>query len=162
MSDIRRPASPSNWDTLARADVLSGVLFIGIAAFGLWVSRDYPVGTALRMGTGYVPRLLCWVLLGLGAIVLAQGLRQPAPPLRSTAIAWRAMLSVTIAITAFALSIEQLGLVVAIVLLTGIGALATKSLRPLETAIAAVVLILLSWGIFIAGLGLAIPIWPEW
>ena len=114
------------------------------------------------MGTGYVPRLLCWVLLGLGAIVLAQGLRQPAPPLRSTAIGWRAVLSVTIAITAFALSIEQLGLVIAIVMLTGIGALATKALRPLETAIAAVVLIVLSWGIFIAGLGLAIPIWPDW
>src|SRR5690348_2514989 len=162
MSVPRQASKFSPWDTLARADVLSGLLFMAVAAFGLWVSRDYPVGTALRMGTGYVPRLLCWVLLGLGAIVLAQGLRQPAPPLRSTAIAWRAMLSVTIAITAFALSIEQLGLVVAIVLLTGIGALATKSLRPLETAIAALVLIALSWGIFIAGLGLAIPIWPEW
>ena len=51
---------------LARADVLSGLMFIAIAAFGLWASRNYPVGTALRMGTGYVPRLLCWLLLGLG------------------------------------------------------------------------------------------------
>ena len=57
--------------------MLSGLLFIAIAAFGLWASRNYPVGTALRMGTGYVPRLLCWLLLGLGAIVLVQGLRQP-------------------------------------------------------------------------------------
>jgi hypothetical protein len=24
------------------------------------------------------------------------------------------------------------------------------------------VLILLSWGIFIVGLGLAIPVWPDW
>ena len=162
MSDIRRQTNSSTWDVLARADVLSGLLFIAIAAFGLWVSRDYPVGTSLRMGTGYVPRLLCWVLLGLGAIVMAQGLRQPAPPLRPTAMAWRAVLSVTIAITAFALSIERLGLVLAIVLLTGIGALATRALRPLETAIAAVVLIVLSWAIFIAGLGLTIPMWPDW
>ena len=162
MSDIRRDTNPSTWDVLARADVLSGLLFMALAVFGLWVSSDYPVGTSLRMGTGYVPRLLCWVLLGLGMIVLVQGLRQPAPPLRSTAIAWRAVLAVTIAITAFALSIEQLGLVIAIVLITGIGALATNSLRPLETAVAALVLIVLSWAIFIAGLGLAIPIWPEW
>ena len=55
--------------------MLSGLLFIAIAAFGLWVSRNYPVGTALRMGTGYVPRLLCWLLLGLGVVVLVQGLR---------------------------------------------------------------------------------------
>ena len=162
MSDIRHPTSASKWDVLARADVLSGLLFIALAVFGLWVSRDYPVGTALRMGTGYVPRLLCWVLFGLGAVVLAQGLRQPTPPLRSSATAWRAMLAVTIAIVAFALSIERLGLVLAIVLLTGLGALATRALKPLETAIAAVALIVLSWAIFIAGLGLAIPMWPDW
>jgi hypothetical protein len=164
VTDTPRTAKPNPWDILARADVLSGLLFIAVAAFGLWISRNYPVGTALRMGTGYVPRLLCWMLLGLGVIILVQGLRQPAPApaLRSTAIAWRAVLSVTIAIVAFALSLERLGLVLAIVLLTGIGALATRMLRPLETAIAAVALIVLSWGIFIAGLGLAIPVWPEW
>jgi hypothetical protein len=155
-------ANPSAWDTLARADVLSGLLFMAVAAFGLWVSHDYPVGTTLRMGTGYMPRLLCWLLLGLGALVLAQGLRQPAAPLRSSAQSLRAMLSVTLALVAFALSIERLGLVLAIVLLTGIGALATRALRPLETAIAALVLIALSWSIFIEGLGLVIPIWPEW
>jgi hypothetical protein len=74
VSDVRPSAKPSRWDTLARADVLSGLLFIAVAAFGLWVSRDYTVGTALRMGTGYVPRLLCWMLMGLGVIVLVQGL----------------------------------------------------------------------------------------
>src|ERR687887_660903 len=63
------------WRTLARRDVLAGLLFIGVAVFGLWLSRDYPIGTALRMGTGYVPRLLCWVLFGLGCLILFQGLR---------------------------------------------------------------------------------------
>ena len=48
------------WQLLARKDVLSGLLFVGVAALGLWLSRNYPIGTALRMGTGYVPRLLCW------------------------------------------------------------------------------------------------------
>src|ERR1700754_2665280 len=122
----QREVPHTYWHLLARRDVLAGLLFVGVAVFGLWVSRDYPIGTSVRMGTGYVPRLLCWVLLGLGAIVTAQGLRQPAPPLRSTAIAWRAVLSVTIAIVAFALSLEQLGLVIAIALLVGIGALATR------------------------------------
>ena len=162
MSDVQRPAKPSTLDILARADVLSGLLFIAIAAFGLWLSRDYPVGTALRMGTGYMPRLLCWVLLGLGVVVLAQGLRQQAAPLRSSPQAWRAVIAVTLSLVAFGLSIERLGLVVAILLLTGIGALATRSLRLLETAIAAVALIALSWAIFIIGLGLTIPVWPEW
>ena len=51
-------------------------MFIAVAALGLWLSRDYPIGTALRMSTGYVPRLLCWMLMGLGAVVLVQGLRE--------------------------------------------------------------------------------------
>jgi hypothetical protein len=162
MRDAQRTAKPFGWDALARADVLSGLLFIAIAAFGLWASRNYPVGTALRMGTGYMPRLLCWVLLGLGVVVLAQGLRQDAVPLRTSAQAWRAVLSVTLSLVAFGLSIERLGLVLAIMLLTGIGALATRALRPVETAAAALALIALSWGIFIFGLGLTIPVWPEW
>ena len=62
----------------------------------------------------------------------------------------------------FALTLERLGLVVAILLLIGIGSLAARNLRPLETAVAALVLIALSWGIFIVGLGLTIPVWPEW
>src|SRR5688572_7462123 len=66
--------------TLLRKNVLAGLMFIGIAALGLWLSRHYPVGTALRMSTGYVPRLLCWVLMALGAIVLFQGLRETAAP----------------------------------------------------------------------------------
>ncbi|MCX7312698.1 MAG: hypothetical protein NTV56_13475 [Alphaproteobacteria bacterium] len=59
MSNTQPPAKQPAWDILARADVLSGLLFVAIAAFGLWASRNYPVGTALRMGTGYMPRLLC-------------------------------------------------------------------------------------------------------
>ena len=65
---------------LTRKNVLAGLMFIVIAALGLWVSRNYPIGTALRMSTGYVPRLLCWLLMGLGAIVLVQGLRESAIP----------------------------------------------------------------------------------
>jgi putative tricarboxylic transport membrane protein len=150
---------------LARKDVLAGLLFIAVAAIGLWLSRDYPIGTALRMGTGYVPRLLCWLLLGLGVIVLVQGLReaQDARPLSAGDIsALRPVVFVTASLVIFGLSIERLGLVVSILLLTGVGAVAARGLRPLETLAAALVLIVLSWGIFILGLGLTIPVWPEW
>ena len=150
---------------LARKDVLAGLLFIGVALLGLWLSRDYPIGTALRMGTGYVPRLLCWLLLGLGAIVLVQGLReaQDARPLSSADVsALRPVIFVTASLVIFGLSIERLGLVVSILLLIGVGAVAARGLRPLETLAAALVLIILSWGIFILGLGLTIPVWPEW
>jgi hypothetical protein len=153
------------WRMLARKDVLAGLLFIGVAVFGLWLSRDYPIGTALRMGTGYVPRLLCWLLFGLGIVVLVQGLRE-AQDARALSFgdvsALRPVVFVTASLVIFGLSIERLGLVISILLLIGVGAVAARGLRPLETLVAALVLILLSWGIFILGLGLTIPVWPEW
>ena len=153
------------WRALARKDVLAGLLFIAVAALGLWISRDYPIGTTLRMGTGYVPRLLCWLLLGLGAIVLVQGLReaQGARSLSSGDVsALRPLVFVTASLIIFGLGIERLGLIVSILLLIGVGAIAARGLRPAETLAAALVLIILSWGIFILGLGLTFPVWPEW
>jgi hypothetical protein len=148
---------------LARKNVLAGLMFVAIAALGLYVSRNYPIGTALRMGTGYVPRLLCWILMGLGIAIFIQGLRdkdEPADP-----GVWRRLipvLVVTLSLVAFALSIEQLGLVLAIVLLIGIGAVVAPGIKVWEAVAAAVGLIILSWLIFILGLALTIPVWPVW
>jgi hypothetical protein len=159
------PAQPQQHPlhTLTRKNVLAGLMFIAIAALGLWISRAYPIGTALRMGTGYVPRLLCWVLMGLGAAILVQGLREKDTPPERTS--WRQLMPivvVTTSLVAFAMAIEQLGLVLSILLLVGIGAIAARDIKIWETLIAAVVLIALSWAIFIFGLGLTIPVWPEW
>jgi hypothetical protein len=144
---------------LTRKDVLTGAMFMGVAVLGLWVSREYPIGTALRMGTGYVPRLLCWVLLALGAVVLIGGLRGVGA---QATFAWRPLLFVAGSLVLFGLAIERLGLVIAIVLLVVTGALASRMLRPLETIVAALALVALCWGIFILGLGLTLRLWPEW
>lgn len=150
------------WAVLQRSDVLSGLLFMGVAAFGLWVSRNYPIGTASSMGTGYVPRLLLWVLLGLGGLILVSGLWKARLPEADTsgAVAWRPVVFVTLSLVVFGLALERLGLVLSILLLTSIGAVAGRSMRPLETAIATLVLIALCWLIFIVGLSLTIPLWP--
>ena len=150
---------------LARKNVLAGMMFVAIAALGLWVSRHYPVGTALRMGTGYVPRLLCWILMGLGTAILVQGLREQDVSQPSEPGVWARLLPVvvvTASLVAFALAIEQLGLVLSILLLIGIGALAARGIKPWEALAAALGLIALSYAIFIVGLGLTIPVWPVW
>jgi hypothetical protein len=173
-------APPSPLRILARKNVLAGLMFIAIAAFGLFVSRHYPIGTALRMNTGYVPRLLLWMLLGLGVAILAPGLREKdAAALRgrhdedetpaARPARWRSacmqiipVVVVTGSLVAFALSVERLGLVLSILLLVGIGALAARDITAWEALAAAAVLIVLSWVIFIVGLGLTIPVWPDW
>jgi hypothetical protein len=150
------------WRLVQRKDVLAGLLFMAIAIVGLWVSRNYPVGTALRMSTGYVPRLLCWVLLLLGAVVVASGLRVAADDGAGWSGLPRATLLVPAALVAFALTIERYGFVVASGLLLGVGSLAIKGLRPAEAIASAVGLVILTWAIFVKALGLTIRVWPEW
>ena len=152
-------------ELLTRKNVLAGLLFMGVAIAGLWISRDYPIGTALRMGTGYVPRLLCWILLALGFLVLIQGLRATPRAQGGEAgasLAWRPLVFVAGSLALFGLALERFGLVLSILLLIGVGALASRTLRAGETIVAALMLIALSWGIFIFGLNLTIRVWPEW
>ena len=152
---------PPWWRILTRKDVLAGLLFVGTAVLGLWVSRDYPIGTAFRMGTGYVPRLLCWILLLLGAIILVQGVRAAEGESEDVPLRRRPLVFVPLALVAFAFSVERLGLVLATVLLIGIGSLAGREMRPVETAVAGLALLAVSVAIFIWGLGLPIRVWPE-
>jgi hypothetical protein len=149
-----------------RKNVLSGLMFMGVAVIGLWASRNYPVGTALRMSTGYVPRLLCWLLMGLGLIVLVQGLlerdRDEPAPEGGIISRLRPVVLVTLALIAFALALESIGLVLSILVLVAIASFATRELRLWETLAAAAGLSALTWAIFILGLGLPIPVWPDW
>src|ERR1700742_2674581 len=80
-------------------DLGAGLMFAAFGAIGLYLARDYPVGTALRMEPGYVPRLLCWGMIGIGAIIALQGML-----VGSLAIArwhWRPLLFVLGALIAF-------------------------------------------------------------
>ena len=43
-----------------------------------------------------------------------------------------------------------------------VGALAGRESRPVEVAAAAVLLVVLTLAIFVWGVGLPIPVWPEW
>lgn len=152
---------------LARKNVLAGLMFIAIAALGLWLSRDYPLGTLRRMSTGFMPQLLCWVLMGLGALVLVQGLveRDTAPAADAPAAQGRenhgAVALVAASLVAFALSIEPLGLVAAVVLLVLIASFAYRGLKWWETLLTAVVLTALCWAVFILGLGMSVKVFPD-
>ncbi|HEY7386814.1 MAG TPA: tripartite tricarboxylate transporter TctB family protein [Beijerinckiaceae bacterium] len=161
--NLRSPTARSLVGLLARKDVLAGLMFMAIAVLGLWMSRNYPIGTALRMSTGYVPRLLCWVLLLLGGAVLISGIRSAETGQdREQDARWRPLVLIPAALVAFGLTIERLGIVAAGILLIGISSLASRDLRPFEIVPAAIVLIFATWAIFVWGLGLTIPVWPEW
>jgi putative tricarboxylic transport membrane protein len=132
MQDNREHAvQPFDGRVFASKDVLAGFMFIAVALFGLWASRNYPIGTTLRMSTGYVPRLLCWILLGLGVVIFAQGLR--ARDLRAAfagMLDWRAILA-PISILVFFLATRWFDVLIGTALMVAIGLLAGRAVRPL-------------------------------
>jgi len=62
-------------------DLISAGLLIGLAVIGLWLNGDHNLGTARRMGPGYMPMLVFWLQIGLGSLVLFFGLFNGPDPL---------------------------------------------------------------------------------
>jgi hypothetical protein len=162
-SDRSAPAaSGRSWRELfVRPDVLAGLMFMAIAAIGLAVSWDYPIGTAIKMGTGYVPRLFLWILFTLGFAVFLLGLRGSGeegdddPPLQ-----WRPLLLIPGSQVVFALAMNDLGFIIAGTLMVLVGGLASRESRWIEVVISAAALVFSVWAIFVFALGLVIPVWP--
>lgn len=169
---LRGPRHPL-LHALLRRDSLAGLMFIAIAAAGLWLARDYRVGTLQRMGYGFMPQMLCWLLMALGGIILMQGLlARNAPALIEEAAAandndgsairslWPIVV-VAASLVAFALTIEPLGLVTAVLALVLIASFAYRGLGWWETLATAIVLSGLCWAVFVLGLGMSVKIFPE-
>lgn len=62
-------------------DFASGLLLLSLAAIGLWLNTEHTLGSARRMGPGYMPMLTFWLQFGLGAIVLGISLFSGSDPL---------------------------------------------------------------------------------
>ncbi|RDJ27802.1 tripartite tricarboxylate transporter TctB family protein [Bosea caraganae] len=140
-------------------DVIGGLFLIAVAILALWLCASLRQGTTLEMGPGYVPRLLCAVQLVFGAIMLVQGVTTEGPPLER----WvpRPILFVLASVTFFAATLEPLGLPVAVAGVVLISAAANRDTKPLQVAGMAAILAVFSVGVFVKGLGLAMPVWPS-
>jgi hypothetical protein len=56
-------------------DFWAGLMFIASGLFfALWAMEFYQMGTAVRMGPAYFPTVLGFLLVGLGVIIVLQGL----------------------------------------------------------------------------------------
>jgi hypothetical protein len=75
-------------------DIAAGVILMLIAAVGLYLNQDHSLGSARRMGPGYMPMLVFWLQLGLGAIVLVSALFNGPDPL----VKWTGLESVSLAL----------------------------------------------------------------
>jgi hypothetical protein len=111
------------------------------------------------MGPAYFPTLLAYVLAGVGTILIVRsfyltGAKVPHLHLGPLVI-------LVVAILSFGLLINWLGLVIAGVLVTVIGARAGPEFRTLKVAALAIVLVAFSVAVFVYALGLPLKVWPS-
>jgi hypothetical protein len=142
-------------------DFWTGALYLALGTIALWIARDYPIGTAGRMGPGYFPTALSALLMGLGMFIVVKGLTRDGAPLGR--FAWRAALLVLGATVAFGYLLERAGLVVALLLLIFGSALASVKFRlEWKAAMLALGLVVFCVAVFVKGLGVSMPLLGSW
>ena len=100
------------------------------------------------------------IVMGLlGVIIVIQALLTTGGPIGK--FAWRPLIWVLSAFVIFGLTAKLLGLVIAILLLVVISSYGGHEHRWKEAIISSVILAAGSIGVFVYGLKLPFPIWPE-
>ena len=138
-----------------------GLFFIALGLAALWVSRDYPVGDLNRMGPGYFPRMLSIGMICLGVLIVRQGLPDLAGGKGIRNGIDRSIWLIPLSLVVFGLSVEPLGVVIALALTLAVAGAAHRESRVTEVAISTVTLIVLSVLIFVVALKLPLHLWPE-
>ena len=142
---------------LLSKDFLSGVMFIVFGLAALWFGRNLQMGTTVRMGPGYVPHMLAYIMMGLGGIIVVMALLTSTGE-RTEAPKWKPITMVTIGIVCFALLFERAGLLPALVVLILIASLGGEEFKLTEVIANMVVLSIMCVVVFKIGLQMNISV----
>lgn len=137
-------------------DFLSGAMFIAFGLLALYFGQKLAVGTPVRMGPGYVPRMLALIMMSLGAVICIVALVAGGELVEKPK--WKPITLVTIGIVCFALLFERAGLLPALVVLILISSLGGEEFKLKEVIGNIVVLSILCTLVFKVGLGMNITI----
>jgi hypothetical protein len=143
-------------DRFLSKDFLAGLMFLAFGVAALYFGRHLAVGTAVRMGPGYVPRVLSFILLGLGGLISVLALVNSSEP--TEVPRWKPITLVTIGIICFALLFERAGMLPALVALVAISSFAGQEFKLAEVIGNMVVLTILCIVVFKLGLGMNISV----
>ncbi|RAI02218.1 tripartite tricarboxylate transporter TctB family protein [Acuticoccus sediminis] len=134
-------------------EIGAGLVIAAVGVAAMIVARDYPFGTVVRMGPGFVPIMLgaLLVVLGLGAAFLGRGL-----PAVSLDLHLRPAVLILGGILVWVVLVDWLGFVPATFALVAISAQAERDIKLHETAALAAGLTLVGYVLFIRGLQIPI------
>ena len=142
-------------------DLVAGVLYLTIGLAAVYFARDYPMGRLGRMGPGYFPTVLGWILAAFGILSLVRGLMRRGEAISE--FAWKPLVLVVTATLAFGVLLEPAGALVALATLIYLSAAASRrfTLDP-RALLGAIGLIGFCLVVFVVGLGVPMPIFGTW
>jgi hypothetical protein len=138
-------------------DLGAGLVFVAIGVAGIAFGQDLAFGSAARMGPGYFPTLLSYLIIGIGIVLAAKGLITDGP--RIEPIYFRPLFAILAAILAFGVLIDRIGLALTAAVLTVGAAYARRDVNLKETLLLAAGLALFTVGVFVYALTQPLPAW---
>ena len=146
-----------NLEWRTNKDLWAGLMYIGTGAVGMWIAKDYPFGSALRMGPGYFPSVLGGIMVVMGIYVLALGLRKNHEKIEGN-LSLRALIVLPVSMVVFGILMEEAGFIPAMAALIPVSAAAGRDFKWLEVVALTIGLTILCAAGFIFALGLPYPL----
>jgi hypothetical protein len=142
-----------NLEFLERKDFWSGLMLIALGGGAVFIARNYPFGSSLRMGPGYFPIILGGALVMFGVYFIIQGLRTGAEKLEGS---WslRALIILPLSLVLFGLLIDRAGFIPAMLALIIGSATASTQFKLIEVLVFAVFMTAMCVVVFVWALGL--------
>ena len=135
----------------------SGAMFIGFGMFAIWIAaRNYPIGTAMRMGPGYFPTVVGGLLVVLGSIITLSSFTLEGEKIKP--FAWRAVIMLGLGFAFFGWAIDRIGFVIGLFVMIFCSALAGREFKLRQVLIMIAILIIGAIALFIYGLELPYPL----
>ncbi|RDI23451.1 tripartite tricarboxylate transporter TctB family protein [Pseudacidovorax intermedius] len=137
-------------------DLIGGIALTVVGVFfGLYASR-YTMGTAARMGPGYFPIVLGWLLAVLGLLVALPAWWRQGNPIR---VQWRNLATATACLVLFAALLQAAGVLVAAFAASMVALVPARTSVRQKLVISAAVSAL-TVGIFVFGLQMNVRTFP--
>lgn len=141
-------------------DFWAGIIYIAFGVTAIVAARDYGMGSATRMGPGYFPTMLAWLLTGIGVASAFRGMRGSGEPIVGFSL--RGVFFIGGPIVLFACLLQGAGLLIALPLLIVTSAYASIHFNWVRTLLLAAGLTIGCSLVFVKGLGIPMPLLGSW
>jgi hypothetical protein len=132
-------------------------VFFVIGGAGLWFGQELARGSASKMGTGYFPFILSWLILAVAVVLLGRALALDGP--RVERPQWRPIAFIIGAVVAFGYLLQWTGLLAAALIITLIAAYARHNVRLRDYLWLGAGLALFTAAVFVFALNQPLPLW---